>query len=294
VRLLRVLRVVRLFKRFAKLTVMLNEIIGSMSALFWLFMLLGVFLVILGLVFMIASIDVIKNQEQEESLRDDLQQWFGTLPSALLSLFKAMTGGMEWEKLGDRLMEVSFLYGLLFIGFQGFALFGVVNVATAVFVESARTSARRGELELEQHKLNEMHEALSNIPVSHTGAISQAVFADFTKNEKVQEFLSSIEMSTAEARHVFDLLDVDGGVHAHVVTRTFMRMLGNPRSTDLVVLHLEHVRLASQLLDFCRLADVRLANLCRATGAGGRHQSSSAGSVSPQALADRRPRRRSV
>merc|ERR1712176_1486462 len=117
-----------------------------------------------------------------------MQSWFGSVPASLLALFKAMTGGVEWEKMGDSLMTISTIYGLVFVGFLGFALFGIMNVVTAVFVEQALTSSARDK-EQEKETLNSHVDAcLLCMDADNKGSLSKAEFMSLLESDELDDF----------------------------------------------------------------------------------------------------------
>merc|ERR1711972_189305 len=130
----------------------------------------------LALVFMLATIDVLRDEAGSEGTRKDLKYWFGSLPAAILSLFKSMSGGLEWEKVGDALMSISLFYGILFAVFVGFVLFGVMNVVVGVFVESARATAKKVEIEEKLAYVEDVKRVLFDMDKHKQGSISKAVF----------------------------------------------------------------------------------------------------------------------
>merc|ERR1719221_1260996 len=69
-----------------------------------------------------------------------LRECYGSLGLALYSLYMAMTGGRSWGELMDPLVEVGWFYVLLFLMFISLTFFGVLNIVTAIFVDSAMQS----------------------------------------------------------------------------------------------------------------------------------------------------------
>merc|ERR1719507_1040494 len=67
-----------------------------------------------------------------------LEQWYGSVPRAVLSLFQGLTGGVDWNDLVDPLItQVSPWMGVLFFVYTSFAILAVMNVVTATFVQQA-------------------------------------------------------------------------------------------------------------------------------------------------------------
>merc|ERR1719174_2392383 len=83
----------------------------------------------------------------DQEVKQDLMEWFGTLPDTVLTLFKTMTGGLEWGAVERRLIEINVGYAFLFIVFIFFTLFGVTNVVIGVFADHAAENSRNERAE---------------------------------------------------------------------------------------------------------------------------------------------------
>eukprot|EP00971_Amphidinium_carterae_P078212 1547489-Amphidinium_carterae.1 len=75
--------------------------------------------------------------ERDVATRHDLYEYYGTLGSSLLTLFMSISGGADWSDLVEPLTQFSKAYVLIYVLYVSFVVFGVMNVLTAIFVESA-------------------------------------------------------------------------------------------------------------------------------------------------------------
>merc|ERR1719401_2868019 len=55
----------------------------------------------------------------------------------MVSLFMAVTGGADWAEMAKPVTDYSDWYIIMFILYIAFAIFGVLNILTAIFVESS-------------------------------------------------------------------------------------------------------------------------------------------------------------
>merc|ERR1719210_553365 len=77
---------------------------------------------------------------------DTLADYFGSLFRTILTLYQAMTGGIDWDGLADPLMaEMGALMGFMFATYIAFALLALMNIVTGVFVQTALQSAQAEE-----------------------------------------------------------------------------------------------------------------------------------------------------
>jgi len=272
VRMLRVLRILRVFKFCPQLIVLVQGILESMSAMVWLFALLGLTCFIASLIFMSATANYIKSQygEEETEHLKEMKNYFGTLSGSLFSLFKTISGGLEWEKLGDGLMKISQVYGILFILFLAFVIFGIVNVMTGVFVISAMRTAKQTDEDIKRKHFIEMKEFLESLTNElEPDLLDRDIFMFNLETDEapLRELLKPLELGVGDAAHLYDLMmDKNGKVTPVKLTQAFLRLLGGARSTDLVFVLLETRRLANELFGFFCFCEANFRTLSTAVG----------------------------
>merc|ERR1719277_555777 len=81
----------------------------------------------------------------------DLDKYFPDLTTTMITLFQAISGGIDWAIVLDPLMRVSPWIAVPFIFYIVFCQFALMNVVTGVFVESAMISTTK---ERERQLLN--------------------------------------------------------------------------------------------------------------------------------------------
>merc|ERR1719245_1597150 len=72
-----------------------------------------------------------------------LNIFFGSLVKAMMSLFGAISGGVDWMEVSDALTSVHWLYQPVFIVYMCFMVFGVLNVFTGTFVDQSLQAAHK-------------------------------------------------------------------------------------------------------------------------------------------------------
>merc|ERR1719350_2319482 len=64
----------------------------------------------------------------------ELSGYYGNVPRSLLTLFQAITGGVNWYMIVDPLMEdIHPLFALVMCAYVAFCLFALMNIVTGVF-----------------------------------------------------------------------------------------------------------------------------------------------------------------
>lgn len=150
---------------------------------------------------------------------DDMKVFFGSLPMTMLTLFMAVTGGLDWWEVVKLLLEIHFGYGVLFLLFVVITVLAVLNVISAIFVNDAMEAARmdvdlRMQTEHDQTKL--MIETLTSIfneLSGHSGVITLETFVTQVEREDMRLFCSFVGLHHSDMETLFKLLDVDGDGH---------------------------------------------------------------------------------
>mmetsp|Transcript_6691 Transcript_6691/g.11481 ORF Transcript_6691/g.11481 Transcript_6691/m.11481 type:complete len:668 (-) Transcript_6691:136-2139(-) len=272
VRVLRVLRVLRVFKIFPQMIVLVKGIWQSLFTMVWLFVFFFLTLLTASLVFMSATADFVKSVygEPETQHLTDMKASFGSLSDASYSLFKVVSGGLEWGKLGDGLMKISLVYGGLFICYLAFVIFGIVNVMTGVFVASAMKTAKAAEEEIKRRHFADMRSYLDTLTSDvDPDMLARDIFLSEVELEEgpMKDLLKPLELSPADAAHLFDLMmDSEQKVSPNKLGQGFLRIIGGARSTDLVFLLLETRRLANELFGFFCFAEANFRTQSTAMG----------------------------
>merc|ERR550539_2189890 len=82
----------------------------------------------------------------DAGLRDgEGQRYYGTVPRSIYTLFKSITGGVDWQMVSDPLSGLGWSWAGLFIIYISFTYFAVLNVVTGVFCQTAIESAQRDQ-----------------------------------------------------------------------------------------------------------------------------------------------------
>lgn len=271
IRILRIMRVLRVFKYMPQLTIMLQGILESMSAMIWLFALLALLMFMASLIFMSATANYFKTRQGDDDLgkehADEMRVFFGSMTKSMLTLFKAISGGLAWDRLGDGLMKISRVYGVIFLLYISFVFFGIVNVMTGVFVISAQKTSKKTSLDTKKRDFEEMKEYLDSC-TGDNDIIDRESFMFHLENEdKMKDLLKPLDLGPADAAHLFDLLaEDDAGVPNGRLTQGFLRLLGGTKTTDVIFLLWETRRLANELFSFFCFCEAHFRTISTAQG----------------------------
>lgn len=178
----------------------------------------------------------------------ELRANFGNVTRAIFSLFKAMSGGDDWGAIYEYLDPLGWQYKAAFIFWIVFAVIALMNVVTAIFVES--TMARsQNDRELMTHKelmakkdfLETMQSVFNELDDDGDNTVNFDELETKLKDHKIGAYFSSLGVDVDQVKKLFTLLDADGS--GNVDSEEFMygclKLKGEAKSLDIAILHSE-------------------------------------------------------
>lgn len=207
-RTLRIIRILRVVRFIAELRKVLYLIIASMWSFVWTGVLLMLLIYILAIFYtqVVADHWVINSASVAEG--EPLNVYFGATITSCHSLFKAITGGVDWEVLATPLIgHISPLLGWIFVVYVAFAMLVLLNLVTGVFVDGA---IRLSKMDKQRELLKRVKRVFKHTDVDDSGSITQDEFDREFYNKDLQELFNIIEVNHDLAKNLFTLLDVDG------------------------------------------------------------------------------------
>lgn len=239
---------------------MIFAILKSMDALVWVFAVLIFFNYMFALVFMYAATEAFENTGRDrpsEGHLANLEEYFGGLLPALLTLFQSITNGRDWSDVFDCLSEVSYAYGVFFIGYVYFTVFLVMNVVIGTVVDVTTRVSQRDHGRVVREELNRVREYTNDIrdffdlaDVNGSGTLSWSELARFLEEDEKHKahFQAALDLDLRQAHTLFQLLDEDedGEVGIREFLEGCIRLKGQARSIDLHLAVFQLQRLAGR------------------------------------------------
>jgi len=213
----RVLRGLRVMKFFIELRLMLNSLIGSVASLFWSIAMLLLIFYIFALVFVqgVANffIDMVDAGKEIDSRYNKLRYLFGSVEKAILSLYKASTGGDDWHVFLEQMEMVGPMYAFVFIFFIAFSQIALLNILTAIFVQRAMKLAQPDRETMaiqirneEMAAFEEMRRIMHEADVNVNGTISAKEFCEQVQYGKLGAQLAVVGLDVKDAHNFFNLI----------------------------------------------------------------------------------------
>jgi len=241
-------RLVRVLRLIGELRTMVVCILNSLRSLVWTVALL----LLLMYVIAVYLTQVVSEYRREQfvsggaggRLEEDLDLYFGSLLSSILTLYQAISGGLSWNVAVLPLMSaLSPFLGFLFSFYVAFVLIAIMNVVTAVFVESALKSAQR---DTDVYMVHSVHDAFVKANVDMEGSVTWQEFQHLMETSQMKETFKVIDIDREGASELFHLLDTEstGRVMVYDIVNACIKANGAAKSIDLITLMSEHRRLA--------------------------------------------------
>jgi len=250
VRLLRIVRSTRAIRanRFVReLSIMVCSLMGAMKPFLWSVVLLNAVLLIFSVFFVDGTISfaVQHGPEAQGDVTANLGRFFGTLTTGTTSLYMAMTGGVDWEEIWQALMPMPLEYRVVFLAFITFGILALMNVITAVFVETAMQRSAsdqdlrvQTEVEKKVDFVQSMQRVFEELDTNASGTLTLEEFERQMEDENVLTFLSTLELDIDQVRTLLTLLDRDqnGEVDIDEFITGCIRLKGGAKSLDMAIL----------------------------------------------------------
>jgi len=153
-----------------------------------------------------------------------------------------MTGGKNWGEVVRPLFEISSVYGALFLVFISMCYFGLLNVVTAIFVDSAMQSQQHyKDLMIQENALKKevysehLKELFHKIDIDGSGCINGDEMEFVLSDQNLFEYLDSMDIFANDARTLFSLLDYQdrGVVNIDEFCEGCLRLKGEAKAFDI-------------------------------------------------------------
>eukprot|EP00928_Gymnodinium_smaydae_P098108 TRINITY_DN9049_c0_g1_i1.p1 TRINITY_DN9049_c0_g1~~TRINITY_DN9049_c0_g1_i1.p1 ORF type:complete len:484 (+),score=60.07 TRINITY_DN9049_c0_g1_i1:1102-2553(+) len=267
-RLCRVLRIFQYVRRIREFQKMVYALVESMQTLAYLLVLLVfvIFFFSIGLVY--GTMEIQADPAYEYNPVIDM--YWGSFSKAMYSCFLATCGGQSWHVMIEPLWDYSPMTCICFILYISLTVFGVMNVITSVFVESAVTGAQHYKDLIIQEKerkkeiaFNHMREVFSRIDEDDSGGISEDELISFLRDDDLSNYLEALDINATDSRMLFRLLntDDDGMITLQEFCDGLLRLKGGARSFDVHVIILQLKRFFDKWSQFANFVQDRIAKL---------------------------------
>jgi hypothetical protein len=255
------LRVFRLMRFLGELRLIMNSILGSLTSLVWSVVAMALIFYMFGLIFVQGTtmyfIDTGSSLDANEEA--NLRQDFGSVETAIITLFKATTGGDDWANFYEALMPTGNAW--IFLLFTCFTHIALMNILTGLFVEKAMKLAEPDKEALfiekrkaEIHQMEEITRLCEDMDIDHNGMISHQEFRNQMKTpgSKLRTYLGTLGL-TGDAELFYHMVkstkaDTDNhGIEVDSFVKSCMKLKGGATSLDMQALNMQIRKMQTQI-----------------------------------------------
>ncbi|CAE7484603.1 CACNA1H, partial [Symbiodinium necroappetens] len=218
-------------------------------------MLLAIVMFIFGVTLMQLAYAHLQTNEADTA---EVTKYYGTLGRSMLTLFMAISGGIDWKDSVAPLGPMSWILDYFMGVYVFFTLFCFINVITGIFVDNAKalgeTEAmhQRSALALKRKMwVKKVLALFAQLDSGQEGDLSYEEFAAEIQDERVQDCFRhlGINVENHSVDELFDLFDVDaeGKIDQSSFEQAIRQFHGHARSIDVYKLRRETQKIAKQV-----------------------------------------------
>ncbi|CAK0889286.1 unnamed protein product [Prorocentrum cordatum] len=215
-RLTRLLRIVRTVRQLKPLRVLVHSIASASKSVFWALMLLVMIVYAFGVILTQAATEHTEGGARVDD--EDLVSYYGDLYLSMLSLWMAVSGGINWNQLTAPLEGTgNATWMMFFLVYITFVYFFVLNVVTGVFCQNAIEGAQQDldltieaqlkEKQVYAERLRMLFDEM-NEDYDADEELTAAVIQEQMAKPKVQSWFNAL--GTVADRHKADLEALQG------------------------------------------------------------------------------------
>lgn len=245
-RVFRVIRVVKVMKFIRSLRQLVESVMHTMRSLAWSMLLLVVIIYVFAIMFTDASASYQEENREETSLTLELFSHFSDLHVSMHTLFRSVSGGIDWGIVAHVLGEVHWIWMYLFSLYVGFVMFAVLNVMTGIFCQVAVESSWNDPQLLLQHSIveRERQRDLIRQLYHHFGQnlgrrkITLVDIEEQFDSDGVQGLFSVLDIYPGTAWDLFKQLDINGDacISEEEFVSGILRLKGVAKSWDMEII----------------------------------------------------------
>lgn len=211
----RVLRMFSALRAFKEIRIMVDALVGCLSIFLFCIGLLSIFLSVFAIFFVQGVSELLESGSNlDDDLVVDLQANWCSVSGAMLQLFMAITGGIDWSDAFNVVKEVGVMHACLFVFFVAFYYIAFFNVITSVFCEKAMSLATPTSSELiakriekEHHDATELMSLLKrSLKQDSLHTINDEQIADFVNDPEVELYFDVRGLKSSSARKLYRML----------------------------------------------------------------------------------------
>jgi len=250
---------------FRSLRVLVISIVGALKALLWALILLSLLIYAFACFFTDQCTEFLERQEEENlnsAYRKDLKKMFGSMARSSLTLFEAMTSGVDWANVYDVLAHTGAFSCILFLVYVSFTILAMLNVITGVFCEQARENSQKDSdnvilehMANQDHLTSQMRRVFDSIDHESAGTVTYYEFQNAFQDVEIRNAFQIIGLEPWDAMEIFHLIDPDdsGYINIDQFIEGCFHLCGGAKTIDMAIVRAEMELMNSTIQDMDHL-----------------------------------------
>lgn len=207
-RLIRLVRAFRVLTTYRELYIMMNCFVGSMKAIFWATVIMGIFITIWSIVF----VEILHplNVEIDYGDCERCSRAYESVMTTNLTLFQQIVAGDSWGLVTITILEkhpwtcIIYIPAFISIGM------GMMNLVLTAIVDKAQDAREKNEQDKLSLKLQVVHALFEQMDDDGSGCVSLEEFeAGLRKAPEFQSALEVLGVRVDDIKTLFAMMDLD-------------------------------------------------------------------------------------
>lgn len=273
-RVVRVLRLVKLVRFLSGVRKLLIAVHGALTTLLWAVVLLVILMYVFTITMSTLMIQYYEELDPKKTTdhsgidlgnsrthTERVQHLYGSVMSSMQTLFMSISGG-DWTVLSEPITVISWPIKILWYLYVTFVIFGLLNVFTGIFVESATHAANadreilmQAEIEEENSYINQIRALFVASGHDVKSSVTEQELKALMMQPQFRSQLGALGLHTTEAHGLFQLLDGDnsGKVSIDEFLSGILRLKGTAKAVDMVTLLFETSKMQRKMTSIERI-----------------------------------------
>merc|ERR1719336_890970 len=172
----------------------------------------------------------------DDSVINSIDKNWASLGLAMLTEYKAITGGAPWGSVLEPIQAAGMPYVFIFLLYIAFLVIAVLRLLTGIFVQQAAAAAKQ---DMERSIQQNIVDLFNRIDDDGSGSITYEELRHNFRKTEVTRYLANLQFTHHDADKIFHLMAMgpDDEVDIHDFIQTLQSFKGHARKIDVALLN---------------------------------------------------------
>ncbi|CAK0795487.1 unnamed protein product [Prorocentrum cordatum] len=254
VRMMRILRAVRSLVHFRDLRIMVSMLCEALVPLTTFAFIMAMVFMVFGVFFAAGATEYMASHGADDG---ELIEYYGDVFVTMLTLFKSISGGIDWQEAAKPLEKLPVMYSTVFYVYVSWSVFALMNVVNRIFIDNTIQRSKHDRDYVVQTEIQEkkdfffkMGKLFAELDPDHSGTIRLEELHDRIHDPRVKAYFRAIDLNPGKVERLFQLLDSNGSgdIDQSEFKRGCERLRGDASALDLAILRFEVKQMAQNTM----------------------------------------------